>query len=53
MSVRTGVKAVGLGLGLGLAFSIASIPAWGQTPKRGGTLTYIIPADAPPSFDAR
>src|SRR6478736_286689 len=21
------------------------------TPKRGGTLTYMIPADAPPSFD--
>jgi peptide/nickel transport system substrate-binding protein len=23
----------------------------GETPKRGGTLTYMIPADAPPSFD--
>src|SRR5271156_5412629 len=23
----------------------------GDTPKRGGTLTYMIPADAPPSFD--
>ena len=23
----------------------------GETPKRGGTLTYLIPADAPPSFD--
>ena len=22
-----------------------------QTPKHGGTLTYVIPADAPPSFD--
>ena len=22
-----------------------------KTPKRGGTLTYMIPADAPPSFD--
>src|SRR5947209_5102311 len=22
-----------------------------ETPKRGGTLTYMIPADAPPSFD--
>ena len=22
-----------------------------DTPKRGGTLTYMIPADAPPSFD--
>jgi peptide/nickel transport system substrate-binding protein len=24
----------------------------GETPKNGGTLTYVIPADAPPSFDA-
>ena len=23
-----------------------------ETPKHGGTLTYLIPADAPPSFDA-
>jgi peptide/nickel transport system substrate-binding protein len=23
----------------------------GETPKSGGTLTYMIPADAPPSFD--
>ena len=22
-----------------------------ETPKRGGTLTYLVPADAPPSFD--
>ena len=22
-----------------------------ETPKRGGTLVYMIPADAPPSFD--
>ena len=30
----------------------AIAPAAGaQTPKRGGTLTYMIPADAPPSFD--
>jgi peptide/nickel transport system substrate-binding protein len=24
-----------------------------ETPKRGGTLVYMIPADAPPSFDAQ
>src|SRR5262249_3554500 len=24
-----------------------------ETPKYGGTLTYMIPADAPPSFDAQ
>src|SRR5258707_15822712 len=23
----------------------------GETPKRGGTLTFMIPADAPPSLD--
>jgi len=23
----------------------------GEAPKRGGTLTYLVPADAPPSFD--
>jgi hypothetical protein len=32
--------------------AIAFNPAVAQTPKRGGTLTYLIPADAPPSFDA-
>src|SRR5947207_7076687 len=32
---------------------IVSMPALaGKTPKRGGTLNYVIPADAPPSFDA-
>src|SRR5258707_8971783 len=29
-----------------------SVPAAAaETPKRGGTLTFMIPADAPPSFD--
>ena len=37
--------------GLGLAVSIAAMPAGAQTPKRGGTLVYMIPADSPPSFD--
>ena len=32
--------------------AIAAMPATAaDTPKRGGTLTYMIPADAPPSFD--
>ena len=47
MYVRTGLWAAGLGL----AAAIAAGPAGAQTPKRGGTLTYVIPADAPPSFD--
>ncbi len=40
--------------GLGMALCVATIPgpaAAADTPKRGGTLTYMIPADAPPSFD--
>jgi peptide/nickel transport system substrate-binding protein len=48
MLVRTGLWAAGLGLMAG----IAVLPANAQTPKHGGTLTYLIPADAPPSFDA-
>src|SRR6266480_960986 len=32
---------------------IVSMPVVaGEIPKRGGTLNYVIPADAPPSFDA-
>ncbi len=29
----------------------AAPAAFAETPKRGGTLVYLIPADAPPSFD--
>src|SRR5581483_9354693 len=47
MRVALGIRAAGLGLAAAMAFS----PAWAQTPKHGGTLTYLIPADAPPSFD--
>jgi len=47
MFVRQGLCA----LGIGLAVSIAATPAGAGSPKRGGTLTYLIPADAPPSFD--
>src|SRR5437016_289602 len=36
----------------GLAVALMAIPAAAdEVPKRGGTLTYMIPADAPPSFD--
>src|SRR5215472_14470275 len=40
--------------GLGAVFCVATVaaPAAAETPKRGGILTFMIPADAPPSFDA-
>jgi peptide/nickel transport system substrate-binding protein len=47
MKLRTTLWAAGLGL----AAAIAAAPAGAQTPKRGGTLTYMIPADSAPSFD--
>src|SRR5437868_6236105 len=34
------------------AISIAVPAVAEEEPKRGGILTYMIPADAPPSFDA-
>ena len=40
------------GLGILAATALAAVPAGAaETPKHGGTLTYMIPADAPPSFD--
>jgi peptide/nickel transport system substrate-binding protein len=41
----------GLAAGLAAALALAAPAAAEETPKRGGTLTYMIPADAPPSFD--
>jgi peptide/nickel transport system substrate-binding protein len=39
--------------GLGVTL-VVTVPARAEeTPKYGGTLTYLIPADAPPSFDAQ
>src|SRR5712671_7998734 len=36
----------------GLAWLAAAQPVGAaETPKRGGILTFLIPADAPPSFD--
>jgi peptide/nickel transport system substrate-binding protein len=40
--------AVGVATFLAAAAPAASVA---DTPKRGGTLSYLIPADAPPSFD--
>ena len=49
MKTRTGMLTAGLSIVL--AAAVAAAPAMAQTPKKGGTLTYMIPADAPPSFD--
>jgi peptide/nickel transport system substrate-binding protein len=49
--IRTsGLAAASLGTALCVA-AMAGPAAAADTPKRGGTLTYMIPADAPPSFD--
>src|SRR5216683_1813748 len=37
--------------GVGTLLFLTSPVVGAETPKRGGTLTYMIPADAPPSFD--
>src|SRR6266516_1714280 len=37
---------------LAAALVLALPASAAETPKRGGTLTFMIPADAPPSFDA-
>ena len=41
-----------LAVGLCAALSLVLPAAAEETPKHGGTLTFMIPADAPPSFDA-
>jgi len=38
-------------LSLALAVALGCAAGAAETPKRGGILTYLIPADAPPSFD--
>jgi peptide/nickel transport system substrate-binding protein len=45
-----------LAAGFGALVALAAVPALAaqseeEAPKRGGTLTYMIPADAPPSLD--
>src|SRR2546425_12297853 len=51
MTIGSWWLAAGMGvLALGPA-ALAAAPGEEEAPKRGGTLTYMIPADAPPSFD--
>ena len=47
--MRAGVPLCAAAVSLVLAIAAPAMAA--ETPKRGGTLTYLIPADAPPSFD--
>jgi peptide/nickel transport system substrate-binding protein len=50
--VPIGLRLIGLIGAAGFCLFSAGAPAAAaETPKRGGTLTYMIPADAPPSFD--
>ena len=49
--MRQGLWLCALLAGIGLAG--ASSAGADETPKYGGTLTYMIPADSPPSFDAQ
>ena len=49
MEAKSTTLAASLGaLLIGGAFAASA----DETPKTGGTLNYVIPADAPPSFDA-
>src|SRR6185312_9949785 len=47
-SGRSSMRFVGV---LALAVLMAGAASAAETPKHGGILTYMIPADAPPSFD--
>src|SRR5215472_8756384 len=48
--IRDWTRRCAAGLCASLIVSVLAIA--GDVPKRGGTLDYVIPADAPPSFDA-
>src|SRR6185437_10275697 len=49
--MRTNIWAA-VGIASALATPALTTPTWAaDTPKHGGTLTYMIPADAPPSLD--
>src|SRR6516164_5453836 len=46
------VNSKALALGAVTAAALTTAAVADEEPKRGGILTYMIPADAPPSFDA-
>ena len=49
MALRLGLWAAGAGAAFAALATAVAVAE--ETPKRGGTLTYMIPADGPPSFD--
>ena len=50
---KSNIKTLALAVMLGIAAAGTALAAGDEeAPKRGGILTYMIPADAPPSFDA-
>jgi len=49
MTMRAGLMKAGLGIALATLAAAPAVAA--DTPKRGGMLTFTIPADAPPSLD--
>src|SRR5271163_4536397 len=51
MTIGSWWFAAGLGVFVLGAAALAAVPGEEEAGKRGGTLTYVIPADAPPSFD--
>ena len=52
MKIASGLRAAGLAAALALMAAGTALAAGEEeAPKRGGSLTYTIPADAPPSFD--
>src|ERR1700730_3537465 len=44
-------KRLATAAGLALGLAIVAMPVAAETVKHGGTLTFMIPADAPPSLD--
>ena len=51
MALRVSAGAAGLAAILATTAPVAVPAAAAEAPKHGGTLTYLIPADAPPTFD--
>src|SRR4051794_35542055 len=51
MSMKSVIRCFAVTIGLILSVGSGLLAAAEDAPKRGGTLTYMIPADSPPSLD--